>query len=186
MPAFSVSSPHHSPQPFTSSDPHQNESNVASNSYVDFQLQRLVRFLARDGRTYYGDAILPGGISDIARAKQARIITGDIFGKHEVSDQVADIRLLLAPLAPEHIRTVRCLGLNYALHAKEVRNQPRPGRSVEKASRIWDCLLKIMLFVVWLADSKVPGSVCKTLFNLSHEILPTLYGYGIALNIEIV
>jgi 2-keto-4-pentenoate hydratase/2-oxohepta-3-ene-1,7-dioic acid hydratase in catechol pathway len=80
---------------------------------------RLVRFLAKDGRTYYGDAILPRGVSDIAKAKQARVVTGSIFGKHEVSDQVQDIRLLLAPLAPEDVSTVRCLGLNYALHAKE-------------------------------------------------------------------
>lgn len=82
--------------------------------------QRLVRFLARDGRTYYGDAVLPRGVSDISRAKQARVLKGDIFGKHHVTDQVADIRLLLAPLALEDVRTVRCLGLNYELHAKEV------------------------------------------------------------------
>jgi hypothetical protein len=37
-----------------------------------------------------------------------------------VTDQVADIRLLLAPLALEDIKTVRCLGLNYEQHAKEV------------------------------------------------------------------
>ncbi|KAI9172025.1 Fumarylacetoacetate hydrolase domain-containing protein 2 [Paramyrothecium foliicola] len=86
---------------------------------------RLVRFLAKDGRTYYGDAILPRGVSDIAKAKQARIVTGNIFGKHDVSDQVVDIRLLLAPLAPEDIRTVRCLGLNYVLHAKET-GMPEP------------------------------------------------------------
>jgi hypothetical protein len=55
--------------------------------YTD--LQRLIRFLARDGRTYYGDAILPGGVSDIAKTKQARIIHGDIFGKHDVTDQIA-------------------------------------------------------------------------------------------------
>ncbi|KAK3941489.1 hypothetical protein QBC46DRAFT_382317 [Diplogelasinospora grovesii] len=80
---------------------------------------RLVRFLARDGRTYYGDAILPRGVSDISKAKQARIVKGDIFGEHNVTDQVADIRLLLAPLAPEDVKTVRCLGLNYEMHAKE-------------------------------------------------------------------
>ncbi|KAK3341106.1 fumarylacetoacetate hydrolase family protein [Lasiosphaeria hispida] len=80
---------------------------------------RLVRFLARDGRTYYGDAILPHGISDISKARQARIVKGDIFGIHDVTDDVADIRLLLAPLALDDVRTVRCLGLNYALHAKE-------------------------------------------------------------------
>ncbi|KAK4132309.1 hypothetical protein BT67DRAFT_451102 [Trichocladium antarcticum] len=80
---------------------------------------RLVRFLARDGRTYYGDAILPRGVTDIAQARQARIVQGDIFGRHNVTDRVADIRLLLAPLAPEDVRTVRCLGLNYAAHARE-------------------------------------------------------------------
>ncbi|EON96462.1 putative fumarylacetoacetate hydrolase protein [Phaeoacremonium minimum UCRPA7] len=85
---------------------------------------RLVRFLARDGRTYYGDAILPKGVTDISKAKQARVVTGSIFGKHEVTDEIADIRLLLAPLAPEDVRTVRCLGLNYALHAKEFQYKP--------------------------------------------------------------
>ncbi|KAI1639560.1 fumarylacetoacetate hydrolase [Biscogniauxia mediterranea] len=80
---------------------------------------RLVRFLARNGKVYYGDAILPQGVSDISKTKKARIITGDIFGKHEVTEQLADVRLLLAPLALEDVKTVRCLGLNYELHAKE-------------------------------------------------------------------
>lgn len=56
---------------------------------IDIDLQRLIRFLARDGRTYYGDAILSAGVSDIAKTKQARIIHGDIFGKHDVTDQIA-------------------------------------------------------------------------------------------------
>ena len=86
---------------------------------------RLVRFLARDGHTYYGDAILPKDITDIGKAKTARIIKGDIFTSHTVTDQVADIRLLLAPLARNDIKTVRCLGLNYARHAKES-NMPEP------------------------------------------------------------
>ena len=60
-------------------------------------------------------------MTDIAKTKQARILTGDIFGKHEVTDQVADVRLLLAPLALEDVKTVRCLGLNYEQHAHEVR-----------------------------------------------------------------
>jgi len=86
---------------------------------------RLVRFLAKDGRTYYGDAILPSGTSDIAKARQARVITGSIFGQHTVTDQVVDIRMLLAPLALEDVKTVRCLGLNYEQHAKES-NMPIP------------------------------------------------------------
>ena len=92
---------------------------------TDSSSQRLIRFLAKDGRTYYGDPILPSGVNDIAKAKQAHIITGDIFGKHDVTDQVADVRLLLAPLAQDDTRTVRCLGLNYARHAKES-NMPLP------------------------------------------------------------
>ena len=36
-----------------------------------------------------------------------------------------DVRLLLAPLANEDVKTVRCLGLNYEQHAKES-NMPLP------------------------------------------------------------
>ncbi|KAI9792891.1 MAG: hypothetical protein M1833_001003 [Piccolia ochrophora] len=86
---------------------------------------RLIRFLAKDGRTYYGDPILPAGTTNIAAATRARVIKGDIFGKHEVTDQVADVRLLLSPLAREDVKTVRCLGLNYEQHAKES-NAPIP------------------------------------------------------------
>lgn len=86
----------------------------------DIFSQRLVRFLAKDGRTYYGDAILPQGVTDIAKAKQAKIIHGPIFGNHHVTEEVADIRLLLAPLALDDVKTVRCLGLNYEKHAIEV------------------------------------------------------------------
>lgn len=42
-----------------------------------------------------------------------------------MTDQIADIRLLLAPLASEDVNTVRCLGLNYEQHAKES-NMPLP------------------------------------------------------------
>ncbi|KAL8658134.1 MAG: hypothetical protein Q9226_001253 [Calogaya cf. arnoldii] len=80
---------------------------------------RLIRFLAKDGRTYYGDAFLPSGTLDIGKATQARVIRGDIFGKHDVTEQIADVRLLLAPLAREDVKTVRCLGLNYEQHARE-------------------------------------------------------------------
>lgn len=85
----------------------------------------MVRFLAKDGQVYYGDALLPAGVTDISKATQAKVIKGDIFGQHRVTEQVADVRMLLAPLAREDIRTVRCLGLNYEQHAKES-NLPIP------------------------------------------------------------
>ncbi|EPE04187.1 fumarylacetoacetate hydrolase [Ophiostoma piceae UAMH 11346] len=80
---------------------------------------KLIRFLSKDGRIYYGDAILPEGVTDLAQTKQARVVTGSIFGQHTVTNEIADVRTLLSPLAPEDVRTVRCLGLNYVLHAKE-------------------------------------------------------------------
>ncbi|WEW60344.1 hypothetical protein PRK78_005829 [Emydomyces testavorans] len=82
---------------------------------------RLVRFLAKDGRIYYGDAILPTGIKDLAQTTRARVIKGDIFGQHQVTEQIADVAKLLSPLARNDIRTIRCLGLNYAQHAREAR-----------------------------------------------------------------
>lgn len=68
-------------------------------------------------------------MTDVIKAKQAHVIKGDIFGKYDVTDEVADIRTLLGPLAPEDVKTVRCLGLNYALHAKES-NLPIPQHPV--------------------------------------------------------
>ncbi|KAI9923518.1 hypothetical protein ASPWEDRAFT_170275 [Aspergillus wentii DTO 134E9] len=86
---------------------------------------RLVRFLAKDGQIYYGDAILPAGVSDISKTTKALVIQGDIFGQHQVTDRVAEVKMLLAPLAREDIGTVRGLGLNYEQHAKES-NLPTP------------------------------------------------------------
>ncbi|KAF7513736.1 hypothetical protein GJ744_007787 [Endocarpon pusillum] len=80
---------------------------------------RLIRFLARDGHIYYGDAILPAHTTDIRAASTAQIITGDIFGTHSLTNRTASIRLLLCPLSPTQIGTIRCLGLNYAKHAAE-------------------------------------------------------------------
>ncbi|PQE12531.1 fumarylacetoacetate hydrolase protein [Rutstroemia sp. NJR-2017a BBW] len=86
---------------------------------------RLIRFLTPSGSTHYGDAILPSGETDISKATHAHVITGDIFGSYVVTDQVREIRLLLAPLAIEDVKSVRCLGLNYEQHAKES-NMPIP------------------------------------------------------------
>jgi len=86
---------------------------------------RLIRFVAEDGNTYYGDAILPSAASDLNSVSQAKVIHGRPWEKYEVSEQVVKVRTLLAPLAREDIRTVRCLGLNYEEHAREL-DKPIP------------------------------------------------------------
>lgn len=53
------------------------------------------------------------------------MIQGDIFGQHQVTEQIAEVRTLLAPLDRKDIGTVRGLGLNYEQHAKES-NLPLP------------------------------------------------------------
>lgn len=87
--------------------------------------QRLLRFLAQDGRIYYGDAILTPGAPDLTGVTKARVIQGEIFGQHRVTEQIVEVKQLLAPLAREDIGTVRCLGLNYEQHAREA-NFPTP------------------------------------------------------------
>ncbi|HYE08522.1 MAG TPA: fumarylacetoacetate hydrolase family protein [Planctomycetota bacterium] len=52
-----------------------------------------------------------------SRGDQApRAIDGDIFGKYTLSDRPADVRKVLAPIAPTQIL---CIGLNYKKHAEE-------------------------------------------------------------------
>ncbi|KAH8422931.1 fumarylacetoacetate hydrolase family protein [Aspergillus melleus] len=89
------------------------------------EFSRLIRFLARDGNVYYGDAILPSGAPDLTGVTKARVIQGDIFGQHRVTEQIAEVKLLLAPLARGDVGTVRGLGLNYEQHARES-NLPTP------------------------------------------------------------
>lgn len=50
--------------------------------------ERLIRFVASDGNTYYGDAILPSGTTDIGQTKQAKIIEGDIYESYTVTDKI--------------------------------------------------------------------------------------------------
>ncbi|KAG0638502.1 hypothetical protein HOY80DRAFT_1077983 [Tuber brumale] len=84
------------------------------------KFSRLIRFIAADGKTYYGEAILPTGISDVSRVAKARVIEGDILSLgYKVTDQVLNVNKLLTPLAFKDTKTIRCLGLNYAQHAKE-------------------------------------------------------------------
>jgi len=81
--------------------------------------QRFVRFISDDGKEYTGDAILPPNTTDAFFSKSAHVIKGDILGDFTITKQVKSIRKLLAPLPPERVRTVRCVGLNYVAHINE-------------------------------------------------------------------
>ncbi|KAJ3937055.1 MAG: hypothetical protein NXY57DRAFT_10477 [Lentinula lateritia] len=81
--------------------------------------ERFVRFISDDGQIYTGDAILSDGTTDASKSTSARVIQGDIFGNFTVTQEIKNITTLLAPMAPEKTRTVRCVGFNYAAHAEE-------------------------------------------------------------------
>ncbi|EEH19051.2 hypothetical protein PABG_01370 [Paracoccidioides brasiliensis Pb03] len=86
---------------------------------------RLIRFLSKDGRVYYGEPFLPPATTDISRATSARLITGDIFTSPTLTTHILPISRLLSPLSPTDVKSIRCLGLNYAKHATEA-NMPIP------------------------------------------------------------
>ncbi|KAI9724437.1 MAG: hypothetical protein M1812_000505 [Candelaria pacifica] len=111
---------------------------------------RLVQFIAKDSRKYYGEAILPPGVTDLSKVTQAHVIKGNILGNHEVTEQIADVKRLLAPLSRDYVRTVRCLGLNYEQHAKEVIALQRTGVRRHANSKI-----------VRHAHTKVPSALRK-------------------------
>jgi 2-keto-4-pentenoate hydratase/2-oxohepta-3-ene-1,7-dioic acid hydratase in catechol pathway len=88
--------------------------------------QRLIRFVATDGRILRGEPILPHhnfdlGTTNAGTKLQAKIIVGDdiydITGKTKVTDEIATVKELLGPLAQEDVPILRCVGLNYAKHS---------------------------------------------------------------------
>lgn len=89
--------------------------------------ERLIRFVATDGRLLRGEPILPSPDFDLgdttAETKlKAKVITGkdiyDTTGLTTVTDEVVTVKQLLGPLAQEDVPILRCVGLNYAKHSK--------------------------------------------------------------------
>ncbi|KAH7028667.1 hypothetical protein B0J12DRAFT_683338 [Macrophomina phaseolina] len=97
--------------------------------------QRLIRFVATDGRTLYGEPILPSPDFDLGNTRpdtnlKAKIISGkDLFdttGATHVTEEIVTVQKLLGPLAQEDVPIVRCIGLNYKTHIKEAGRTPPP------------------------------------------------------------
>jgi 2-keto-4-pentenoate hydratase/2-oxohepta-3-ene-1,7-dioic acid hydratase in catechol pathway len=74
---------------------------------------KIIRYEDAEGQIHFA-AQQPDGT--------ARRIVGDILGSFQVSEQIASVKKLLAPLAPTGIL---CIGLNYRRHAAEG-NAPIP------------------------------------------------------------
>ena len=68
---------------------------------------RIIRFEDESGTIQLGEPV---------GEKTARVIAGDLFGAFETTEEVRDVRRLLAPLVPPNIIAI---GLNYRRHAEE-------------------------------------------------------------------
>lgn len=87
--------------------------------------KRLIRFQCADGRILRGEPLVAAdvdiGFITATDGVQARVISGDdIFdttGKTRITDEVVDVKTVLAPLAQEEVPILRCVGLNYAKHS---------------------------------------------------------------------
>ena len=84
---------------------------------------RLIRFVATDGRVLRGEPILPTADYDLGYVTekdqlQAKVITGkDIFSDAQVTDEIVTVKEMLGPLTQEEVPILRCVGLNYAKHS---------------------------------------------------------------------
>jgi len=81
----------------------------ASRVHGDHTLRRIIRFVDTNGKTVFGQPIA----TDVT---SAHIIEGCIYGEPKLTDKVAKIGKLLAPIEPTQLL---CIGLNYKPHAKE-------------------------------------------------------------------
>ncbi|KAF2007199.1 fumarylacetoacetate hydrolase family protein-like protein [Amniculicola lignicola CBS 123094] len=89
---------------------------------------RLIRFIATDGRTLRGEPVLPSPDFDVGtvteetglKAKVVEVAEGGIFDDAtKVTDEVVTVKKLLGPVERSEVPIIRCIGLNFIKHIKE-------------------------------------------------------------------
>jgi len=99
------------------------------------QWSRLIRFVAAEtSEIHIGepvDATIDVGLalSERKTVKAHEIVGSALDPAAQVTNNILTVKQLLSPLSREQIGPVRCLGLNYADHAKEA-NLPKPNAPV--------------------------------------------------------
>jgi hypothetical protein len=88
---------------------------------------RLIRFVATDGRELRGEPILPSPDFDVGtttaetslKAKVISVANGDIFdAATKVTDEIVTVKELLGPVTQAEVPIIRCIGLNFIKHSK--------------------------------------------------------------------
>ncbi|KAI5458342.1 hypothetical protein BGZ63DRAFT_456957 [Mariannaea sp. PMI_226] len=111
---------------------------------------RLIRFVATDGRVLRGQPRLPDPDYDLGTFKEddnleANVIVGkDIFslnGDTKVTDEIVKVKKIIGPLTSDDVPVLRCIGLNYAKHIRETGREPPPFPSfyfMKPNTCVWD------------------------------------------------
>ncbi|KAL1593635.1 hypothetical protein SLS59_009149 [Nothophoma quercina] len=89
---------------------------------------RLIRFIATDGRELRGQPILPSPDFDVGtttestglKAKVISVANGDVFDPAtKVTDEEVTVKKLLGPVTVDEVPIIRCIGLNFIKHIQE-------------------------------------------------------------------
>ncbi|CAN9310122.1 unnamed protein product [Alternaria alternata] len=89
---------------------------------------RLIRFIATDGRELRGQPILPSADFDVGttteetglKAKVIDVENNDIFDSAtKVTDEEVTVKKLLGPVTVDEVPIIRCIGLNFIKHIQE-------------------------------------------------------------------
>ncbi|KAF3032579.1 hypothetical protein E8E11_001654 [Didymella keratinophila] len=89
---------------------------------------RLIRFIATDGRELRGQPILPSPDFDVGtttestglKAKVISVANNDIFdAATKVTDEEVTVKKLLGPVTVDEVPIIRCIGLNFIKHIQE-------------------------------------------------------------------
>jgi hypothetical protein len=75
--------------------------------------------MATDGRTLYGEPIVPSadydlGVEGEKEGIKAKVIVGPIYGtadETKVTDEIVDVKKLLGPLSQSDVPIIRAIGL---------------------------------------------------------------------------
>jgi 2-keto-4-pentenoate hydratase/2-oxohepta-3-ene-1,7-dioic acid hydratase in catechol pathway len=96
---------------------------------------RLIRFIATDGRELRGEPILPSPDFDVGtttaetglKAKVISVANNDIFdAATKVTDEEVTVKELLGPVTQEEVPIIRCIGLNFIKHSTSMFSFPIP------------------------------------------------------------
>jgi hypothetical protein len=108
---------------------------ISTNFTMAPNWDRLIRFVATDGRVMRGTPILPSPDFDVGKtteetglkAKVIDVKNNDIFDPAtKVTDEEVTVKKLLGPVTTDEVPIIRCIGLNYIKHSKPTLHKKSP------------------------------------------------------------